>query len=118
MLHVHVAETDALARSQAQPAYEQFMHNFTYRYVRRGQPNRYADRADFASQLERGRLLVGSPATVRDQLGAYLQKSGANYFIGCFAFGSLPIEQVLSSVDLFSREVMPALSQVGAVTLA
>ncbi len=110
MLHVHVAETDAQARAQAQPAYEQFMHNFTYRYVRRGQPNRYADRADFASQLERGRLLVGSPATVRDQLGAYLQKSGANYFIGCFSFGSLPIEQVLTSVDLFAREVIPALA--------
>jgi hypothetical protein len=47
-----------------------------------------------------------------------LQKSGANYFIGCFAFGSLPIENVLTSVDLFSRKVMPALTQVGAVTLA
>jgi alkanesulfonate monooxygenase SsuD/methylene tetrahydromethanopterin reductase-like flavin-dependent oxidoreductase (luciferase family) len=114
-LHVHVAETDAQARAQAQPAYEKFMHNFTYRYVRRGQPNRYADRADFASQLERGRLLVGSPATVREQLGSYLQKSGANYFIGSFAFGSLPIEQVLSSVDLFAREVMPAVAPL-AVT--
>jgi len=47
---------------------------------------------------------------VRDQLGAYLQKSGANYFIGCFSFGSLPIEQVLTSVDLFAREVIPALA--------
>ena len=115
MLHVHVAETDAQARAQAQPAYEKFMHNFTYRYVRRGQPDRYADRADFADQLERGRLLVGSPSTVREQLGAYLERSGANYFVGCFAFGSLPIEQVLSSVDLFAREVMPAVAPV-AVT--
>jgi alkanesulfonate monooxygenase SsuD/methylene tetrahydromethanopterin reductase-like flavin-dependent oxidoreductase (luciferase family) len=114
-LHVHVAETDAQARAQAQPAYEKFMHNFTYRYVRRGQPNRYADRADFASQLERGRLLVGSPATVREQLGSYLQESGANYFIGSFAFGSLPIEQVLSSVDLFAREVMPALAPAAVI---
>lgn len=113
-LHVHVAETDALALAQAQPAFEQFMHNFTYRYVRRGQPHRYADRADFASELKRGRLLVGSPATVREQLGAYLEESGANYFIGCFAFGSLPIEQVLRSVDLFATQVMPALRHVPA----
>jgi alkanesulfonate monooxygenase SsuD/methylene tetrahydromethanopterin reductase-like flavin-dependent oxidoreductase (luciferase family) len=112
LLHVHVAETDALARAQAQPAYAQFQHNFTYRYVRRGMPNRYADRADFASQLERGRLLVGSPATVREQLRAYLTESGANYFLGCFSFGSLPIEQTLQSVDLFAREVMPALGRV------
>ncbi len=116
LLHVHVAETDALARGQAQPAYEQFMHNFTYRYVRRGQPNRYADRADFASQLAKGRLLVGSPATVREQLGGYLAQSGANYFLGCFSFGSMPIEQILNSVDLFAKEVMPALSQAGAAS--
>jgi hypothetical protein len=53
---------------------------------------------------------------VREQLGAYLAQSGANYFIGCFAFGSLPIEQILRSVDLFATEVMPALSQVGAAS--
>jgi alkanesulfonate monooxygenase SsuD/methylene tetrahydromethanopterin reductase-like flavin-dependent oxidoreductase (luciferase family) len=109
-IHVHVAETDALARSQAKPAYEQFMHNFTYRFVRRGQPNRYADRADFSDELERGRILVGSPDTVRSRLREYVQTSGANYVIGCFAFGSLPVEQVLSSIDLFAREVMPGVS--------
>jgi alkanesulfonate monooxygenase SsuD/methylene tetrahydromethanopterin reductase-like flavin-dependent oxidoreductase (luciferase family) len=111
-MHVHVAETDALARAQAGPAYDQFMHNFTYRYVRRGNAQRYADRTDFKTELERGRLLVGSPGTVRDQLQSYLERSGANYFIGSFAFGSLPVEQVLSSVDLFAHEVMPALSHV------
>jgi alkanesulfonate monooxygenase SsuD/methylene tetrahydromethanopterin reductase-like flavin-dependent oxidoreductase (luciferase family) len=108
--HVHVAETDALAREQARPAFDQFMHNFTYRYVRRGHPERYADRRNFASQLEAGRLIVGSPSTVREQLGAYLEQSGANYVIGCFAFGNLPVEQTLQSVDLFAREVMPAFS--------
>jgi alkanesulfonate monooxygenase SsuD/methylene tetrahydromethanopterin reductase-like flavin-dependent oxidoreductase (luciferase family) len=113
-MHVHVAETDAQARAQAQPAFELFMHNFTHRYVLRGQPNRYADRADFLTELERGRLLVGSPATVRERLGAYVQESGANYFLGCFSFGSLSLDQVLKSVDLFSREVMPALTRVPA----
>jgi alkanesulfonate monooxygenase SsuD/methylene tetrahydromethanopterin reductase-like flavin-dependent oxidoreductase (luciferase family) len=113
-VHIHVAESDALARQQAQPAFEQFMHNFTYRFVRRGQLNRYADRADFASEVERGRVLVGSPATVREQLGAYLKRSGANYVIGTFAFGSLPIDQVLASVDLFAQQVMPALNSLPA----
>ncbi|MCA1646642.1 MAG: LLM class flavin-dependent oxidoreductase [Chloroflexi bacterium] len=110
-MHVHVAETDALARAQAQPAYDQFMHNFTYRYVLRGRPDRYADRADFATELQRGRLLVGSPDTVREQLGAYLDQSGANYFIGCFSFGSLPSDQILTSVDLFATQVIPAVSR-------
>ena len=117
-VHVHVAETDAQALQQAQPAFEQFMHNFTYRFVRRGMPNRYADRANFASEVERGRVLVGSPATVRERMGEYLARSGANYVIGTFAFGSLPIEQVLASIELFSSEVMPALGRgepVGSV---
>ena len=109
-VHVHVAETDARAREQARPAFEQFMYNFTYRFVRRGQPERFADRRNFDDELQRGRIVVGSPGTVREQLGTYLEQSGANYVIGCFAFGSLPEEQVLTSVDLFAKEVMSALA--------
>ena len=100
-------ESDALAKDQAQPAFEQFMHNFTYRYVRRGQPNRYADRADFVSELQRGRLLVGSPATVRDQLATYLEESGANYFVGSFQWGDLTHHEAMHSMELFATEVMP-----------
>ena len=107
-VHVHVAESDAKAREQARPAFEQFMHNFTYRFVRRGQPDRYADRRNFDDELQRGRVVVGSPDTVREQLASYIERSGANYVIGCFAFGSLPAEQVLESVDLFARHVIPA----------
>jgi alkanesulfonate monooxygenase SsuD/methylene tetrahydromethanopterin reductase-like flavin-dependent oxidoreductase (luciferase family) len=117
-LHIHVAETDELARRQAKPAFERFMHNFTYRFVRRGQPNRYADRGDFDAELDHGRLAVGSPATVRRQLQDYLDRSGANYVLGCFTFGSLPVEQILASVDLFARQVMPALSPRAALAPA
>jgi alkanesulfonate monooxygenase SsuD/methylene tetrahydromethanopterin reductase-like flavin-dependent oxidoreductase (luciferase family) len=111
-LHVHVAETDEQALTQARPAFAHFMHNFTHRYVVRNEPDRlarYADRMDFEGELARGRLLVGSPATVRDQLGGYLRASGANYFLGAFFFGSLTLEQATRSLELFAREVMPAL---------
>jgi alkanesulfonate monooxygenase SsuD/methylene tetrahydromethanopterin reductase-like flavin-dependent oxidoreductase (luciferase family) len=114
-LHVHVADSDAQARAQMKPAFEQFMHNFTYRFVRRGNPTRYADRANFDEELERGRILAGSPATVRQQLKNYLERSGANYFIGVFAFGSLPIDQVLRSIELFTSDVMPRISTVHQV---
>jgi alkanesulfonate monooxygenase SsuD/methylene tetrahydromethanopterin reductase-like flavin-dependent oxidoreductase (luciferase family) len=112
-VHIHVAETDALAQQRARPAYERFMHNFTYRFVRRGQPNRYADRASFDHELERGRVVVGSPATVRSHLQDYVDRSGANYVLGCFSFGSLAIADILDSLDLFAREVMPALQPAG-----
>ena len=97
-------------------AYELFAHNFSYRYVRRGNPERYADRRDFAHELERGSILVGSPGTVREQLRDYLDRSGANYVVGCFSFGSLPLEQILTSLELFTEQVMPALSQPQAVS--
>ena len=108
-VHIHVADTDARACEQARPAFEQFMYNFTIRFVRKGQPDRWADRRNFDDELQRGRVVVGSPRTVSEQLGRYLDQSGANYVIGCFAFGSLPVEQILRSLDLFAREVMPEL---------
>jgi alkanesulfonate monooxygenase SsuD/methylene tetrahydromethanopterin reductase-like flavin-dependent oxidoreductase (luciferase family) len=110
-LHIHVAETDAQALEQARPAFELFTHNFTYRYVRRGNTERYANRDNFDQELAHGRVLVGSPATVRERLGAMLEQSGANYVIGCFSFGSLTQEQTLRSVNLFASEVMPALRE-------
>jgi alkanesulfonate monooxygenase SsuD/methylene tetrahydromethanopterin reductase-like flavin-dependent oxidoreductase (luciferase family) len=116
MVHIHVAETDALAQAQAKPAYELFAHNFSYRYVRRGQPERYADRRNFEHELERASILVGSAATVRDALQDMLARSGANYVVGCFSFGSLTLEQTLNSVELFAREVMPALQPAPAVS--
>jgi alkanesulfonate monooxygenase SsuD/methylene tetrahydromethanopterin reductase-like flavin-dependent oxidoreductase (luciferase family) len=111
-VHVHVAETDELAFEQMRPAYERFVHNYTYRMIRRGQPERYANRTTFDRQRERGLLLVGSPATVRRQLGEWLEQSGANYVLGCFTFGSLTLEQTARSLELFAREVIPALSVV------
>lgn len=112
--HVHVAETDEKAREQARPAYERFIRNFTLRFLRRGQAERFADRGKFDDELQRGRIVIGSPATVREQLRRYLEQSGANYVISCFSFGSMPVEQVLASVDLFASEVMPALRDVSA----
>jgi alkanesulfonate monooxygenase SsuD/methylene tetrahydromethanopterin reductase-like flavin-dependent oxidoreductase (luciferase family) len=116
MIHIHVAETDAKAVEQARPAFELFAHNFSYRYVRRGDPERYADRRNFDHEVERRSIMVGSPATVRWQLADFLERSGANYVAGCFSFGSLTLDQTLSSVDLFARQVMPALAQTVAVS--
>ena len=115
-IHIHVAETDPLALEQARPAFELFTHNFTYRYVRRGNVERYANRQDFQDELAHGRVLVGSPATVHDRLRAMLDESGANYVLGCFSFGSLALEQTLRSVELFAHEVVPALREPQAVS--
>ena len=35
------------------------------------------------------------------------EQAGANYFISQFSFGDLSHEEVMHSVSLFAREVMP-----------
>jgi alkanesulfonate monooxygenase SsuD/methylene tetrahydromethanopterin reductase-like flavin-dependent oxidoreductase (luciferase family) len=111
-MHVYVADTDEQAIEEARPAYALFSHNYSYRMIRRGRPDRYESRPTLDSQLEAGRILVGSPSTVAAQLRSYLEQSDANYFVGCFTFGSLTLEQTLRSVELFAHEVIPAVSPV------
>ena len=53
-------------------------------------------------------ILYGSPARVREQMARLLEVSGCNYVICAFAWGSIPHEQALRSLRLFSEEVMPA----------
>lgn len=63
--------------------------------------------------IEQERILVGSPARVRDQVTRLLEKSTCNYFIGAFAWGTLPRERSERSLRLFAEEVVPALSAHG-----
>ena len=53
-------------------------------------------------------LIYGSPTRVREQVGRLIAESGCNYVIGSFAWGTLPHQQALRSLQLFAREVMPA----------
>ena len=106
---VHVAATDDLAQAQARPAYATYIYNFTERYNRAGDP-KHAGKGNFDRDVAEGKILVGSPETVRRRLGEYLSATRANYCVSEFSFGSLPPEQILSSIRLFASDVMPAFS--------
>jgi len=41
-----------------------------------------------------------------------MEEAGTNYFVAQFAFGDLTPAEVLRTVGLFTREVMPALSKM------
>ena len=56
-----------------------------------------------------GRGIAGSPATVTRMIRSQMEEAGTNYFVGQFAFGDLTLTEVLRTIDLFAREVMPAL---------
>ncbi len=113
--HIHLAETDAVARKQAKAGYEDFHKNFVHLRMRPEDVKRYEALA-FDNLASNGRFLVGSPATVRDQLASFFEESGANYFLGNFTFGSLPLDETLHSVELFANEVMPAFTDKELLT--
>ena len=71
-------------------------------------------RNDLAELIERGYALVGSPATVRQQLGQYAGELGFGIFCGICQFGSLGHKEFERSVRLFADAVMPALRPAGS----
>ena len=59
--------------------------------------------------IDNGLALVGSPETVIRQLKAQHQRLGYDIFCANHRFGRMPQEQSLKSLQLFGKEVMPAL---------
>jgi alkanesulfonate monooxygenase SsuD/methylene tetrahydromethanopterin reductase-like flavin-dependent oxidoreductase (luciferase family) len=62
---------------------------------------------NLAQAQQAGVALVGSPATVREMLAEQVERSGANYMLCRFAFGTVTLAEATQSVELFHREVMP-----------
>ncbi len=113
--HVYVAETDAQAVKEAKAGFATFIENFNYLRALHGDTGGRAEYlADFDARLAEGLLhIVGSPDTVRTQVKEHLDVTGANYFVGSFFFGSLTLDQAMTSLRLFAEEVMPGFGTGG-----
>ncbi len=110
MRNIYVAQTDAEARERVVQAMNVFYEQFTAVWRLYGDV-RHGTIQDFASAIDEGLVLAGSPATVRAQLGKMLRASGCNHFAGAFSFGSLSYAEARSSLTLFGEEVAPALRE-------
>src|SRR5258707_12595937 len=108
--HVGVGDTDKEAQSPAKRAfalwYDALIHLWRAHGV--GLPRQMIP-AEFEPALEGGYIVAGSPATVRERLKRDNDVAGINYCICRLAFGDLTFEESERSVELFAREVMPAL---------
>jgi alkanesulfonate monooxygenase SsuD/methylene tetrahydromethanopterin reductase-like flavin-dependent oxidoreductase (luciferase family) len=126
MRAVHVAETDELARKQAeQPLLtsraagrdgiartrigflgnQDTPTNQELARVFQGMGTSY----DF--WIDNGLALVGSPETVARKLKEQHEHVGYDIFCANHRFGDMPVEQTMKSLRLFGEEVIPALSQ-------
>jgi alkanesulfonate monooxygenase SsuD/methylene tetrahydromethanopterin reductase-like flavin-dependent oxidoreductase (luciferase family) len=104
---VVVAETDDEALALAQAAHANWYSSITKLWH---DHNDHSVDGLFAweTATKHETLLFGSPARVREQVGRLVEESGCNYVIGSFAWGTLPHQQTLRSLQLFTEEVMPA----------
>ena len=58
--------------------------------------------------IQVGTLIVGTADQVRASVKQNIQETGANYLMARFAFGNIPLDRELRSVQLFASEVLPA----------
>jgi alkanesulfonate monooxygenase SsuD/methylene tetrahydromethanopterin reductase-like flavin-dependent oxidoreductase (luciferase family) len=105
-----VAETDDEALAVARRAYPKWQANLTHLARKHNVPTQNPRPPDFDAIRHGGRGIAGSPATVAAELRAQLAEAGANYCVGQFAFGDLTLAEVRRTIDLFTRQIMPALA--------
>ncbi len=105
-----VADTDHEALTLARGAYARWYASFNWLFnLRKREIPRHARPPTFDALMERGQGVAGSAATVAQWLNRDLTTTTANYLVGQFAFGNMPVESVFRSLDLFTREVAPKL---------
>jgi len=110
--HVVIADTAAEALASARRAYKRWYESFILLWNRHGtKPFRAAYPDNFDDAARMGFAVAGTPDQVRDVLAAQVAEAGINYFLCRAAFGDLSFAESLRSVELFAREVMPALAE-------
>ncbi len=100
----HVAATDELAREELWPHYA-VMHARIAR--ERGWPAMTREQFDLSAG-PRGALFVGSPATVAAKIVTVARGLGLARFDMKYSAGHLPHELMMNSIELYGREVAPA----------
>ena len=105
-----VAESDAEAMTIARRAYLRWRSSFVYLSAMNGTaPDSPLNVDSFDTVISQGQAIAGSPDTVRAFLEAQIRDIGVNYVVGQFCFGDLTFDEIDHSVELFARQVMPAL---------
>jgi alkanesulfonate monooxygenase SsuD/methylene tetrahydromethanopterin reductase-like flavin-dependent oxidoreductase (luciferase family) len=124
---VYVAETDAQAVAEYEPHFWYYAKNLLRNRETFNSPPGHSTVQSLLGALEvrrknrpgnfstweqiqnEGFVIVGSPATVRDRLKAIAEHTGLGTLLPNFSVGNQPHHLTRKSMELFAREVMPAL---------
>lgn len=105
--HLVIAETEAEAERLGLEAYWKWASHIHHLTRKLGRPD--VHKTEPYAEDSAQPLITGTPRTALEKLQDMLRVTGANYLLCIFSFGDLAPEHALRSLDLLSREVMPAL---------
>ena len=108
----HVGATDAEAREQLWPHYAGLMNRI-------GSERGWAPigRAHFDNEAgPGGSLYVGSPETVAQKIARTMKGLGLTRFDMKYSNGTMPHEQLMTSIELYGRQVAPRVRELLATT--
>ena len=86
-----VADTDAEALRLAERAYPVWYDSFNHLFKVYGRMPTHPRPPTFSAIIADGRGICGSPRTVTEIIRQQMAESGADYFVGQFAFGDLTL---------------------------
>ena len=133
--HIYIDESDKKAQEVVEPAMRYFFTVFnrgfneainkgavdqgllkaltterSFNYFREGnRERRDFSKLDWDGLISTGYMIAGNPDTVARQILDQMKQIGAEHFMGMFHIGNLAHEKVVSSLDLFKKEIMPRL---------
>ena len=108
--HVFVADTEVEAMKAGLSAYETWRNHINYLTRKHGKPDLLKN-LDPADKNAIHRLVAGNPRAVAQELNEIVRESGLNYLLLVFSFGDLRHELARRSMELFVRDVMPAVRE-------
>ena len=136
MVPIYVAETEELARKEAERHIMYLFQKLQHRPLVFTVPPGYTGEASLARALERmgrrttmtsrtydemqdlGLMTFGTPETVRQRLETFQKDMQFGILVPLLQFGSLPHDLTIKNMELFAREVMPHLRPLGQPAVA
>jgi alkanesulfonate monooxygenase SsuD/methylene tetrahydromethanopterin reductase-like flavin-dependent oxidoreductase (luciferase family) len=114
--HIVVGETDEEARRIARAGYRKWRASLAHLWSSRGVP--FPLEATHPPEWDgfeaTGFGIAGTPRAVREYVSAQAGQAHANFMLCQMVFGAMRYEEALHSMQLFSRDVIPALAARGA----
>lgn len=112
--YIVVADTKEEAEGIARPASEHHLRSLHWLWAKHGHRDltdrlRDPGNARYEDLVAEGLMIAGNPDQVRAQIIAQSVDLDFNYALGYMMFGDMSLPHALRSLDLFSREVMPAI---------